>query len=403
MEVTSQRTRFREIDQYPKDGGKPCTGTLKETQPCGVEEHHEVPCIVAPWSDWSKCYKSCGGGTRERNRYIQTGSKRGGLGCTNSLSQIEGCNMQICEVPLIPVDCKLGDWAEWTPAPPDDEYDCTMDGQRFRHRPILVMPKNKGKACVGPLKVTEPCKPPVIDCTMSLWTDWDPCDRTCGGGQQQRHRLTKKPYPRNGGKACPRTILQTQPCNTEPCFTGNCVLSSWSEWGACSATCGSGQSTRSRRVVKEAAQGGEGCTGDTEELRGCSANVACGGDTDCTWGVWNDWSSCSCTCDGGVRRRARLILTFPTGNGKTCEPNAKNEVQPCNTQPCGSCVDGRWGPWSAWSSCSATCVGGVMFRHRNVEQRANECGVPVSGLQQDVMKCSVGVPCHPDVDCQWRD
>lgn len=44
-----------------------------------------------------------------------------------------------------------------------------------------------------------------------------------------------------------------------------------------------------------------------------------------------------------------------------------------------------------------------MFRHRNVLQRANECGVPVSGLQQDVMKCSVGVPCHPDVDCQWRD
>lgn len=44
-----------------------------------------------------------------------------------------------------------------------------------------------------------------------------------------------------------------------------------------------------------------------------------------------------------------------------------------------------------------------MFRHRNVAQRANECGVPVSGLQQDVKKCSIGIPCHPDVDCQWRD
>jgi len=98
-----------------------------------------------------------------------------------------------------------------------------------------------------------------------------------------------------------------------------------------------------------------------------------------------------------------LILTFPTGNGKTCEPADKLEVQPCNTQACGSCVDGKWGPWSMWSGCSATCVGGVMFRHRNVAQRANECGVPVSGLQQDVMKCNVGVPCHPDVDCQWRD
>jgi len=275
MEVTSQRTRFREIDQYPKDGGNTCAGTLKETQPCGVEEHHEVPCVVAPWSDWSKCYKTCGGGTRERSRYIQSAAKRGGLGCSNSLSQLEGCNMQTCDVPLIPVDCKLGDWEDWTPRPPEDKYDCTMDGQKFRHRPILVMPKNKGKACVGPLKVTEPCQPPVIDCVMSLWTDWDYCDKTCGGGQQQRHRLTKKPYPRNGGKPCPRTILQTQPCNTEPCFKGNCVISSWTEWGSCSATCG--DATQTRQCNNPMPQhGGAACSGDGSQacnLTVCSSRL----------------------------------------------------------------------------------------------------------------------------------
>lgn len=28
-------------------------------------------------------------------------------------------------------------------------------------------------------------------------------------------------------------------------------------------------------------------------------------------------------------------------------------------------VDGNFGPWSAWSSCSATCGGGAMNRFRN--------------------------------------
>jgi len=198
--------------------------------------------------------------------------------------------------------------------------------------------------------------------------------------------------------------VETAPCNTQPCGPQkNCELSPWTAWSTCSTSCGSGEQTRTRKIVTYASSGGFGCTGLTEEIKGCGVGVPCGGQTDCVWGVWQPWSQCTCSCDGGVKRRARLILTFPARGGALCPPKTKHEVVPCNTQACGTCINGAWGPWSVWEPCTATCMGGVTWRHRSVAQRANECGIPATGLQQDYKKCNIGIPCIPDRDCQWRD
>ena len=69
-------------------------------------------------------------------------------------------------------------------------------------------------------------------------------------------------------------------------------------------------------------------------------------------------------------------------------------------------VDGRWGPWSDWTPCSATCGEGVKFRYRFCDSPApqgtgkdcgednsmvhsctvSECGQPGKGREHHATK-----------------
>merc|ERR1719163_2639852 len=98
--------------------------------------------------------------------------------------------------------------------------------------------KNGGKPCAGHLKEISPCVKKV-DCVVSAWTEWDDCDKSCDGGQHSRHRQVVS-NPLNGGKACPTEVVQTQGCNEQSCFRQDCQMTSWSEFGDCSVTCGEG-------------------------------------------------------------------------------------------------------------------------------------------------------------------
>ena len=52
---------------------------------------------------------------------------------------------------------------------------------------------------------------------------------------------------------------------------------------------------------------------------------------DCQWAAWDAWSGCSCTCGGGLKRRARTVEVAPRAGGDLCEPSEKSQVEPCNT------------------------------------------------------------------------
>ena len=39
---------------------------------------------------------------------------------------------------------------------------------------------------------------------------------------------------------------------------------------------------------------------------------------DCEWGPYDDWSSCSTSCGGGVMSRSRLVAINATNGGKEC-------------------------------------------------------------------------------------
>ena len=60
-----------------------------------------VPCKWGPWSEFSKCDKTCGGGKRFRNRIKLVTEQYGGA-CQGSDKVIKDCNTQKC-----PGECLL--------------------------------------------------------------------------------------------------------------------------------------------------------------------------------------------------------------------------------------------------------------------------------------------------------
>ena len=55
---------------------------------------------------------------------------------------------------------------------------------------------------------------------------------------------------------------------------------------------------------------------------------------DGSWGSWTDWSSCSVTCGGGSQRRTRRCDDPSPRNGGAECPGSDEEVQSCNTENC---------------------------------------------------------------------
>ncbi|XP_011153581.1 somatomedin-B and thrombospondin type-1 domain-containing protein [Harpegnathos saltator] len=59
----------------------------------------------------------------------------------------------------------------------------------------------------------------VVDCAVSEWSPWSPCDNGCGSGTQRRSRVIEI-SEKNGGKHCPR-LDQVRTCRSfQTCHAG---------------------------------------------------------------------------------------------------------------------------------------------------------------------------------------
>lgn len=87
---------------------------------------------------------------------------------------------------------------------------------------------------------------------------------------------------------------------------GDCSLGQWSDWGACTKTCGSG--TRERRRTVSSVGDGDGKCGCTAEADTCNVDPCDDKPvkpvSDCELGDWSEWSA----CDGGSRSRSRTAI-----------------------------------------------------------------------------------------------
>lgn len=101
------------------------------------------------------------------------------------------------------------------------------------------------------------------DCAVGKWTEWSKCDNSCGKGRRSRQRYYLNPQLAYQ-KSCKKKLTDHEECygtragtceddfveeeyygeqNPDP----ECALTRWSSLSECSALCGKGQRSRTRR------------------------------------------------------------------------------------------------------------------------------------------------------------
>ena len=165
---------------------------------------------------------------------------------------------------------------------------------------------NKDKCCdikcvgIGTLPKSnkwDGCALEDVDCVPgTTYSAWTKCSKECGGGLQYRNRLgdTK---PKGEGKECTNLTgaagenIVWRRCNTHTCpvdcklATGN---NKWGAYGACSAGCGTadstsgGRETKTQRIEVQREGSGKACPNRQTITRNCfsTANCATASNTD---------------------------------------------------------------------------------------------------------------------------
>jgi hypothetical protein len=376
------KTRERKCDNdpafcgtHPSDVSCQCSGVSSQETECGNRK-----CAAwTKWQEWTSCSASCGGGERERLRTCQndkafcTGANanKDACKCAGDGTGNEKCNTHKC-----PKWKPFGSWSKCTQNCGGGEKTKTRTCDRDES---YCTGKSTDDSCVcqateveGELvsaSLTAACNEQTC-ATWSEWSNWGACSVTCGPGNQDRTRTCETDAsfcasnPSHVACQCKGKKKETKDCNLGKCPKWG----PWQEWGACSVSCGVGQETRTRKCSRTDAP----CVGDSKgdtDTKDCDKGICP------QWTPWTTWSECTVLCGGGSRTRAR---TCPIVDG--CA-GLNEESGICSNVPCPD-----WGNWAPWSDCSKTCGGGERTRTRTCAiEKACKPGVP---FQRDPVTCN---------------
>lgn len=117
------------------------------------------------------------------------------------------------------------------------------------------------------------------DCEVTEWSDWSACSVTCGKGIKYKQRGYKN---RDSRYNCKRQLTQRAHCEAPvPCRMQThsktedpeCELTDWGQWSSCSVTCGKGVQTRSRRYKNRSAS--KRCAASLENPKPLEQTIEC--------------------------------------------------------------------------------------------------------------------------------
>ncbi|XP_060593873.1 thrombospondin-1-like [Ruditapes philippinarum] len=176
----------------------------------------------------------------------------------------------------------------------------------------------------------------MVDGNWTLWSTWSKCDVTCENGHQTRTRTCTHPAQKNGGLNCVGDGIMTKVCKKEQPCPVHGGWSDWSNWGTCSVTCGMGLQRRTRTCSNPPPiLAGNHCFGDRSETQLCMPSPCANGG----WSDWTSWSSCSATCGGGIRTQTRSCSNpSPSPYGQSCV-GSNDRVESCANNNCGMTFD----------------------------------------------------------------
>lgn len=404
-----------------------------------VAEPCFVPCLekcfLTEWEPFSHCIEGCNG-YRFRNRELTEESKYKPV-CKNRLryplyekvhckcdpfQPITIGNLSECiiEGPEKATPTDMMDTSKLlSPFPPrgpemqssteGESFDMSNCGEGKAYKALLCLNSNdilKGTSQCSHADKVESCTILCpVDCIMSQWSKWSPCNASCGYGFRERYRTVEQ-KPSAGGRPCPKmgndgtAEIQTKLCKTD------CKEYVWRHdgWSSCvyrsPKTCGRGIQTRQVICVEKEDLSGITSLQDSycnkipkpAEQRICS--TPCVGE--CVVSEWSEWTKCSVPCNSQqVQTRKRTVLRAPDRYKKNNYPcPALIEERNCIKRIV--CKESVWRV-SEWSSClvkDGEVPWGIGKRERYVmctdyygnPQRSHHCyevaGKPQFSLQE---------------------
>ncbi|CAE7251463.1 SSPO [Symbiodinium natans] len=435
------QNRSRDVAVPPTNGGKACVGNKTEMRPCGAVAC-PVDCALNDWSNWTACEPYCAG-NMSRHRTVKTLPMNGGAVC-GVLNETQPCT-NFC------MDCSWSDWTAWT--------NCTVPcggGAMNRSRDQTFAAKAGAGGVLLQLAGTQ-----IFGFELKMWKKCDSshqasdalplaeaqekckvtadclglsdtgCDGKqvvlCTSGFVLETDVSACAYNKKeigGGKPCEGDGLEMKNCNTDPCPV-DCVYSDWAEWSVCEPYC-SGNTTRSRSIVAEAAHGGVACVKEELREQKACANFC----MDCQVSDWTEWETCSVSCGGGDTNRTRTetYINRPNLTASLLEVEAASTAfgyekrlgVRCSTESLGP-QQKEFLPARAERKCSLDstcyalydkdCNGGLRVCKTDFELEPEEgsCvyvkkeigeGRPCDGNIFEAMKCN-RQKCP--IDCQYKD
>ncbi|XP_006635755.3 adhesion G protein-coupled receptor B1 isoform X2 [Lepisosteus oculatus] len=318
-----------------------CITSLKE-----MTRDAEIMGGWSGWGRWAECTSECGGGIQTRSRTCHSPPEEAFL-CEGVLEEGRPCNQQPC----------IG------------KVRYTSRSQSLRSIDSRRRDDNE-QPRYGNLS------PQTDTAAAEEWSPWSVCSTTCGEGWQSRTRFC---VSSSYSTQCSGPLREQRQCNNSAVCPVHGAWDEWSPWSLCSSTCGRGYRDRTR-TCRPPQYGGNPCDGPEKQTKFCNIAVC---PVDGNWNEWSSWSSCSASCSNGTMQRTREC-NGPSYGGSECRGDWL-ETRDCFLRECPE--NGKWQPWSQWSTCSKTCDSGNQKRQR-ICFGPFFGGEPCPGDREEVRRCN---------------